>query len=239
MAKHTILSIDFDFFQNTTAEKITHCYPDGVDLPTKITEITWASYYAQCKDELLAVVCDEEKLWQIKKIIRNQCTTIRNRITQSHLSIYDFILSAVKEDDECTIVNIDLHHDCFNDNPEVDCGNWLKHIKAKIPNCQVHWIARDISKGVYKNLPNQVKYDFDFIKDMQFDMVFLCRSDSWLPPHLDKDFHTLMQSMTKHFFQTEIDEQIRKPRNMDTVFQLGEEVRVVMESTVSKMSESR
>ncbi|HHX38035.1 MAG TPA: hypothetical protein GX717_08655 [Clostridiaceae bacterium] len=239
MAHHNILSIDFDFFQNATAEEVTQYYPDGLDLPTVITEITWSSHYAFHKEKLMGIVCDEKKLWQMKQIIRNQKKTIRNRITQSHLDIYEFILSAVKPNDTYTLVNVDLHHDCFNGNQNIDCGNWIKHIKTERPKGDVHWIARETSATVYKKMPMQVMYDFDFIKDMQFDMVFLCRSDSWLPPHLDEDFAKLMQTMTNRFFQTEIDDQIRKPRNMDTVFQLSEEMNAVMINSAPKMSESR
>ena len=46
-----ILSIDFDYFQNVTKDKI-HLYPDGIDLGTTLSEITWGCKYATDGDAI-------------------------------------------------------------------------------------------------------------------------------------------------------------------------------------------
>ena len=40
-----ILSIDFDYFQDVSRDTLLECYPDGYDLPTKQSILTWSGYY--------------------------------------------------------------------------------------------------------------------------------------------------------------------------------------------------
>ena len=46
-----ILSVDFDYFQDVSKETLLK-YPDGVDLPTQITNFTLGSKYACYGDEI-------------------------------------------------------------------------------------------------------------------------------------------------------------------------------------------
>ena len=53
------------------------------------------------------------------------------------------------------------------------------------------------------------------IKDRKFDIVFLCRSDNWLPPHLDDEFQELVDFIAKKFKTIKIDSQVKKPRELE------------------------
>ena len=50
------------------------------------------------------------------------------------------------------------------------------------------------------------------IKDMQFDAIFLCRSDTWTPPHLDGYFTELCTCMLDHFGEIYAEKNITSPR---------------------------
>ncbi len=52
------------------------------------------------------------------------------------------------------------------------------------------------------------------LSDMQFDIVFLCRSDTWTPPHLDEGFNELVQTCINHFDKVIIEESVKEPRNI-------------------------
>lgn len=111
-----------------------------------------------------------------------------------------------------------MHHDLFNDNPYLDCGNWLMHIYNEIPNTHISWVANPVSEDVYgfdDKLKSMVLNTLESIKDRKFDIVFLCRSDNWLPPHLDNEFQELVDFTAKKFKTIRIDSQVKKPRELE------------------------
>lgn len=214
-----ILSIDFDFFQNTS-EKALSQYPDGVDLPTPISCITWAGHYATHGEILKSVIIDEKHFSEIKNIIENQSVEIPVLITNSHKHAYNFIKDLT---DDASLVNIDLHHDMVNGNPTVDCGNWIGHlIKEEIVDPEnFTWITRELSTEIYDitddtTLRKIIKYDFDDIRNKTFDAIFLCRSDTWLPPHLDPYFNELVELCGK-FYDVKIESNVRQPRKIEEI----------------------
>ena len=68
--------------------------------------------------------------------------------------------------------------------------NWLSFIKNEI-DTNITWVANGISKEVY-GLEGKgfdvIGTDLTAIKNHTWDVIFLCRSDNWLPPHLDSHF---------------------------------------------------
>lgn len=202
MAKLHVLSIDFDFFQNVTHKIIATCYPDGVDLPTDLSSVVWCSHYANPRTEkqILSVTPDIENMHKLQELILDNMNDhpYWSEICNSHVNAYDFILKYLTSHPQYTkvdIVNIDMHHDILNDNSELDCGNWLAHLKSdlhakRIP-CEITWIANRISKqayGIEEKRFDFVETDFTSIRNTTWDLIFLCRSDNWLPPHLDNAF---------------------------------------------------
>lgn len=87
-----ILSIDFDFFQNTTKDAIAN-YPDGIDLPTKLSLLVWATHYATNEELLRTVTINDTLLHDIKNILKNQDHDIPVMIANSHIHAYNFIKS--------------------------------------------------------------------------------------------------------------------------------------------------
>ena len=214
-----VLSIDFDFFQKTTVNLLMN-YPDGVDLPTKITEITWSSHYSYNYDELMAIKIDESKLKQLYKILSKQDNNIPVMIVQSHKHIYDFILRNRKDNAKIQVYNIDMHHDCFGDkNRSIDCGNWVLHLKKDFPNTEITWITQKEGLELYNNPYNiPTEFTFDKIRDKKFDMIFLCRSDTWLPQHLDGYFEVLTSFLLTNFTKVQGERTVLASRNWDNIY---------------------
>ena len=125
-----VLSIDFDYFQVVDKDTVQSCYPDGIDLDTNLSTVVWASHYAipSQKEKLDKVFCNQEELRLIRHILNNNCkATAPVCIANSHVHIYDFIKKNMESFGATSVdvTNVDMHHDLFNDNPYLDCGNWL------------------------------------------------------------------------------------------------------------------
>lgn len=222
-----ILSIDYDYFQVVSADTVRKHYPDGVDLPTKLTEITWASYYANpySAKALNAVSVNLDELELMQEIIENQRTELPVMVANSHVNIYNFIHEHCPGR-KLSITNIDMHHDMFNDNLKLDCGNWITHIQKDYgkENVALRWISNPISCEAYDFDDEEINLEHDGSKvfptsvsailDTQFDLVFLCRSDTWTPPHLDEGFEKLVETFTNHFDRILIEESVKSPRDI-------------------------
>lgn len=216
--KFKVLSIDFDFFQVVNKETILDCYPDGHDLSTTMSSIVWSSHYSYQKEKLMSVKPDTDKIEELKAIINNMRYCSPVMVCNSHKYCYDFISQHYNPNsyESIELVNIDMHHDLFNDNPNLDCGNWISHVVDKYP-CEISWICNPISKEVYgldEDNFKMVKEDFSDIEDTTFDAIFLCRSDAWLPPHLDYAFDDLFQYICENFDDVQGDINITHPREI-------------------------
>lgn len=225
-----ILSIDFDFFQKVDKDTLMTCYPDGNDLGTELSKLVWSNYYtkySKTKTRLEAVKIDMDMLDGMVEIVAK--TGIHNSeipvlIANSHVHVYDFIKGLYKENEDLHVVNVDLHHDMFNNNPNVDCGNWVKHIKDEIKDAKVTWIANAVSKEIFgpEYLEN-VKYDYSSISDMIFDAIFICRSDMWLPPHLDLYFDYFIHDIGTLFDHVRIEKSVMAQRDIKKLIKQTED----------------
>lgn len=223
-----VLSIDFDYFQNVDADTIRSCYPDGIDLPTELSTIVWSGYYAndRTRNKLSSVTILNDELNLLRKLLTskdNFRVSTPVLITNSHVHIYDFIHEYMDkyEVTDVNIVNIDMHHDFFNKNKELDCGNWLSHIYNDYLNhCNVSWITNPVSNICYdfdQALNNLVKNSIQSIKDFKFDILFLCRSDNWLAPHLDYHFDNLVKLISLRFPNVCIEKSVQTPRDIQSI----------------------
>lgn len=218
---YRVLSIDFDYFQKAKEHTLMNCYLEGIDLNTKVSEFVWSSLYAFHGEEIKKVTIHKKHLNEIKRIIRAQSPETTCIVAQSHEHIYDFLKEGYANSSytSCHLYNVDMHHDLFNDNDEMDCGNWIGHLKEEI-SCDVTWIANPVSKKVYE-LQNFdiIQEDLSVLKDKQFDFVFLCRSDAWIPPHLDIYFDDLLELMCRTFNEVMGDPQIQDPRDIEDIYE--------------------
>lgn len=215
-----VLSIDFDYFQNTNVNCLKQCYPNGIDRINEQSTEAWLSYYTRTKTarELLKVNIYKPEYEKALKLIKSQDSKCTAMIANSHISIYKLICTEMeyRNEKKLWISNIDMHHDMFNDNPELDCGNWIEHIKNKYINTRMEWIANPISRLMYGLEGEQydvIKTGIDTMKRNSFDVVFLCKSDNWLPPHLDCKFIEMAKCMINTFDNIRVQDTVLQERN--------------------------
>ena len=210
-----VLSIDFDYFQDGTKEQLS-MYPDGIDLPPELSDIVWAGKYFYYGEKLRKVSINTRLYQEIIRILRRQRKDIPVMITNSHVKCYNFILG--QSETNVNLTNVDLHHDFFNDNKRLDCGNWIGKLKEYIVVDSIRWICREISLDVYgftryeegKLMP--ICIGLDTIRAENFDLLFICRSDPWVPPHLDEYFNDLLKICESHFINIIVEPRVNHPR---------------------------
>lgn len=215
-----ILSIDFDFFQKIPKEALS-AYPDGIDLPTDVSNIIWASHMQLDKERLDTVVFDTEKFEFIKQLLKKQKPNTEIMIASSHKTAYAFILETLykTKNENTALTNIDLHHDLGNNNPNVDCGNWIKYLlkEGRIKGFQ--WILQPESQKVYDLSDDELKQmhattNINIIEDTMFDAIFICRSNPWLYPKFDTQFDELFRLCSQHFKAIIAEPDVRQPRQI-------------------------
>lgn len=227
-----VLSIDWDFFQNVD-KKTLRFYPDGLDNPTKVTEIIWGAKYAENGDELREVTLSENEYERMIELLSKQNEDCSVMIANSHVHIYDFIHEHLSEDEKVNLVNVDMHHDMINDNDKTDCGNWIGQLlkEKALEQLGFKWISNEISFDMY-GIGDGENKKFDMlmnilnagnslkaIEDEQYDLIYLARSDTWSPPHLDPYFCSLVDFMKEHFLEIKIERDIDKPRTEYLVYE--------------------
>lgn len=190
-----VLSIDFDYFPIVNKDLLSK-FPDGVDQPAEISQIIWASRYATYP-ELKEIEINKAELETLEKIISSQRRSTPCMIAQSHVHAYRFILDNLKDEKKVELVNADFHHDITNSNKRLDCGNWIWHLTEALirDDVKMHldWVVNPESLNAIdgEDFRPYVKNSLSEYEDTAFDAIFLCRSDNWVPPHLDKYFTEL------------------------------------------------
>lgn len=195
-----ILSIDFDYFQIVEPETVQMDYPDGLDLSPAVSAACWSSHYGNKNIESVSV--NEDEINALLRLLEKQDSVKECMIACSHVAIYDFIQEKLQNNEPLGIYNIDMHHDMFNKNPNVDCGNWIGHLQKEHPNTAIKWVCNPISEECYgldKRFEKYLLHSVTDIDENHFDFIFLCRSDNWLPPHLDSKFDDLSEFLIKTY----------------------------------------
>ena len=230
-----ILSLDWDYFVNATAAQRYTLFPDGgnENISYELQDFIWNSHYA-CSPELreIEVLKDDYKtMFDILKRFSNKYVTSPvanpNRkvlITVSHRWCYEFILQRTNEDEEFELYNVDFHHDMYHyrtPDERVNCGNWVNCLFEQRPNMKYSWIKREDSD---ENTIGGEKAPCNIctlkeLEGLDFDYIFICRSDCWSPPHLDKLFETLWTSIRK-YMPVEVENKVAKIRKVDTSSEL-------------------
>jgi hypothetical protein len=109
------------------------------------------------------------------------------------------------------IINIDFHHDLYNIKDidgnrisQINCGNWVwqlfKYFLSDSSIIKYKWIRRKTSDMKEYNIACDYFKDnscidisddvgiTDDVLNFNPDIIFICRSREWSPPHLDKSF---------------------------------------------------
>lgn len=186
-----ILSIDWDYYIDATANERIELFPDGgnENIPSYIRDYLWVSHY---NDKLKNIGVKEKDLEITKKIIKNNFNSIM--IADSHKHIYDFIEENYDFKNDINVTNIDFHHDLYGINDkwreDVDCGNWMVKLFQKY-NCKYNWINQEDSDKDIKSNDELYKVNELKINDIvneKYDLLYICKSSIWSPPHLDEKF---------------------------------------------------
>ena len=210
-----VLSIDFDYFQIVDMETMND-YPDGRDNTPFLSEIVWTHRYAE-RPALFDVGFNESEYEKLLSLLENQNNKTPVLISYSHKDIYDFIHEVCPSDSPLEVVNIDMHHDYSNANEELDCGNWVSHLQQEYKTFKWRWIANPVSTEMYEahELDNLISTSINTsLEKEKYDAIFLCRSDTWLPPHLDSRFENLLKYFANVFNSVKASNLVMSPRNV-------------------------
>lgn len=187
-----ILSIDFDYFVDTTKEVRDNYFPKAEDITDPIQiESMWSDCYREHEElKKIGAIRDFSIL---SKFLEEHRKDIPTLVAESHKDIYNFIKEVQRHSDTCLeIVNIDYHHDnYYMYGGQVTCANWLMKICEEV-ECDVMWIRREDSEteSLAGSFPYKMSTDIrDCFKE--YDAIFLCMSPEWVPPHLRSVFNIL------------------------------------------------
>lgn len=192
-----ILSIDFDYFISTDIRGLSRYLDSSCEFPRTINEAIWIARYGDInngnKTIEESIKFDFRNFEKLKIYLKNKKFKYFG-VSNSHAYIYNFIKSNISSEDEnIEIWNIDFHNDESNNDTRLNCGNWLKLLKNnRFFNITSYWINKELS---YMNGNSSYLKQ---IKDLpeNFDLIFLCKSESWVPPHFDTHFNNLFHIIT-------------------------------------------
>lgn len=199
-----VLSIDWDYYINVNKEKRKVWFPDIPEdlLTEEDRELLWKPYYEQFDLSRIGIM--EDDFENTKKVIKN-CKLNHNlikRVKDSHRYIYDVIYEVMHHYsvNEVTVYNIDYHHDMYQyriPNERVNCSNWAAILQEELGNSlDYYWIKRDDSEEY--SLAGKVDCKLSNIADINsinFDVLYLCKSGAWSPPHLDTCYQELVSCL--------------------------------------------
>ena len=194
-----ILSIDFDYFVDTSIETRNMFFPDGNDnLSATLNRFIWDRCYDFCKElKDIGVTKEYDTMSNFLSTLKNG----RLLVADSHKEIEKFF-SEIKPDEELEIINIDFHHDMFvTGGNNLDCGNWLRFLVDLKPDAKITWIRREDSDtdSFFGEFPYHHTTDISEVQG-EFDLVFLCFSSPWTPPHLYDKFVDMAYSISLDTF---------------------------------------
>ena len=198
-----VLSIDYDYFMKLKDDDISVIseFPDGTEAFIGLSDYIWSSRLANRKsaEAINTVTCNTDELFNVWKFVMKQRKTVPVLITNSHVHIYEFIKSHLNGRNSIRVANLDFHHDAYDKTSELNCGNWVNFLDREF-NLEYDWITSDCGWEAAGEKPEilngrpRFRNIAEFIKanpKFKPDIIFICRSDVWVPPHLDSEFVNL------------------------------------------------
>lgn len=235
MKTFNVLSIDYDYFVKCSADYRDWNFPDGgnENLPSTVIDCIWQSRYATTPDLDTIDILEDEFDTVSELVINLSKKGVPVYYFDSHKYAFDIITNAALQEIKLTnlkITNIDFHSDVYDfgvagDTEPVDCGNWFRKIVELFNlyggnsiNKDYLWIARDDSdkspwvdsKVYYGNLVHASdNRPISQYLDEYYDLIYICRSGAWTPPHLDNYLGYLLRSL-KHYSGEEFQDRYTK-----------------------------
>ena len=186
-----VLSVDWDYFIDADAVKRGSLFPDipNEKLAYSLQNMIWASRYSDVGGDAMSRIGLLPVLDTFLKDVPRKIPYVF--VVNSHRYAYDFIIDLMRKQKrrELCLTNLDFHHDTWSNKTGVDCGNWLRKLMDKY-NGRYTWVGHADSGQTErdKRLFFTPNYKDALVKDIKWDVLFVCRSDMWSPPHLDKAF---------------------------------------------------
>ena len=194
-----VLSIDWDYFVDADAIERSKRFPDIPNekyLPV-LQDTIWTSRYAE--DDSLLNIGVKPVAYSVADALEEMEDIPLVVVCDSHKWAYTFTVQRLQEtgNKQINLLNLDFHHDCRGDIKELDCGNWVSVLMSEYRG-KWRWVGwKDSYKtGKPRNLKFLTGFDMSMIMDIQWDLVFICRSNMWSPPHLDDVFTDVFQPVT-------------------------------------------
>jgi hypothetical protein len=191
-----VLSIDWDYMIDVKKERAMF-FPDGVDnFGMDIKNFIWAQYYAnpESKRELDKCGIKEDDYRFLVELVKSLVDNgVKVVVSESHFTMYEMVKNYIDFGgyDKFRIYNLDYHHDLFNEYKKVvDCGNWFSCLINEGLVDKAVWINDKFSQKMPFKFKRKVKVwdGLEKLDKIGFDAVFICKSSSWTPPHLDDRF---------------------------------------------------
>ncbi len=185
-----ILSIDFDYFIDTDSRTRDAMFPYAEDADPQIVKKLWEKAYQQYPQlQSIGTIPAYDTFCEALPSLQKPGAI--SHTADSHKEIYPFILSHCSPETEKTfrLFHIDFHHDnyCMYGNT-LTCANWLRHLARHFPcsTQNVIWIRRTDSEtqSLEGDFPYAASTSLACVFQEQFDLIFLCLSPEWTPPHL-------------------------------------------------------
>ena len=190
----TVLSIDWDYFVDANAHTRGLWFPDGNQfLPDQLDALIWASKYAYSNGLLESISIKKEELKICKKFYDN----VEFKIAAKNHDALANVLIEHLTGEKLRIINIDFHHDLrkCTEKDQLDAGNWLGLIDHANMLQELIWISHtdslepeSIQHLTCKKTHRELSIKSLNITPDDIDLVFVCLSPPWSPPHLDKVF---------------------------------------------------
>ncbi len=190
-----VLSIDWDYFVDANGQYRFEHFPDipNEKYPQSLQDAIWISRYAE--DDSLFKVGVKPAVYALVKRL-NYIPYIC--VCDSHKYAYTFGIQRLREtgNTQFNFLNIDFHSDCRKDTEALDCGNWYSLLMNEYKG-KWNWIGWPDSYKVGKprKLNFTAAFDLSKIDKVAWDMLFICRSNMWSPPHLDDEFTKIFKPL--------------------------------------------
>lgn len=213
-----ILTIDWDYFALAGKRAI---FPSDMGSRNSFNSMlkSWAMAY-NIHPYLEEIGLKNIDFGILKEVLRGQ-TPKGYMVCHEHVDAYQFVLKSFLSGTEggvITLVNIDFHHDMWPFDRMVTSANWLEALllnngSGPMKPENIIWV-KDSNSMVDMPVLNFIQQTnkIGIIKGMQFDYIFLCKSDWHSPPHLDVYFLELTDIISKggqNLKGTELDDRMQ------------------------------
>lgn len=199
--KFRVLSVDWDYFIDATASIRAEYFPDGGVFVPYLENVIWSQHYSYGHGSTvrkIGVKQDEYRALGVflRRLRKNPKFKHHVYLANNHQDCYNYIKEEVKKGGytDISITNIDFHHDLYDEAlPNLNSGNWLAKLIVE-DKAKCKWVRqRDSYKGSTSLKVPDRNYPMDKALSAEYDMIFLCKSGLWSPPHLDKYFVKLCE----------------------------------------------